>query len=61
MRTIGVLYLRFFQKNDKTQELIEVAVKDLTFDQLQLLKVKIRQNVKRLQPCDESADSFISQ
>lgn len=30
------------QKNDKTQELIEVPVKDLTFDQLQLLKVKIQ-------------------
>uniref|UniRef100_A0A674NWI7 Glycerophosphocholine phosphodiesterase 1 n=1 Tax=Takifugu rubripes TaxID=31033 RepID=A0A674NWI7_TAKRU len=28
-------------KNDKTQELIEVPVKDLTFDQLQLLKVKV--------------------
>lgn len=29
------------QKNDKTaRELIEVPVKDLTFDQLQLLKVK---------------------
>lgn len=61
MRTIGVLYVHFFQKNDKTQELIEVAVKDLTFDQLQLLKVKIRQNVKHLQPGAESADSFIGQ
>lgn len=27
------------QKNDKNLELIEVPVKDLTYDQLQLLKV----------------------
>lgn len=34
-------FLFSWQKNDKTSlELIEVPVKDLTFDQLQLLKVK---------------------
>lgn len=34
------------QKNDKTaRELIEVPVKDLTFDQLQLLKVKDKINI----------------
>ncbi len=36
-----LFFLSPWQKNDKTSlELIEVPVKDLTFDQLQLLKVK---------------------
>lgn len=51
----------FWQKNDKTQELIEVPVKDLTFDQLQLLKVKTRSDVKALQSGGESADSCVRQ
>uniref|UniRef100_A0A674NS62 Glycerophosphocholine phosphodiesterase 1 n=1 Tax=Takifugu rubripes TaxID=31033 RepID=A0A674NS62_TAKRU len=43
-------------KNDKTQELIEVPVKDLTFDQLQLLKVKVWKIANSLLSEDGSID-----